>query len=232
VLANYRVPPSLLSLHVPPGSELDTPDGQPDLHLVSLVAFNFSRTHVHGIPLPTAQEFAEVNVRFYVRRGSMRAVVFLREFVPPWLVVVGARLLYHQPYARAAITHRVHREGDQLIARTTLASRAVRGELVVRAHAAPTTPPPDSIEHFLKEHYWGFDRDRRGRSFKYRVDHPVWRIFPVVAATISLTPGRLLGGGWADVDWDSSFHSVVFAEGSPAIVYHPRPLIEAPSISG
>ncbi len=82
VLANYRVPPDLLLPYVPPGSELDTPEDAPDLHLLSLVAFHFEQTRAYRLPLPTAQHFPEVNLRFYVRKSEMRATVFLREYVP------------------------------------------------------------------------------------------------------------------------------------------------------
>jgi hypothetical protein len=114
VLANYRVPPELLLTHVPPGSELDAPDDEPGLPLLSLVAMRFVDTHVYGLPVPTAQSFPEVNLRFYVRRGPMRACVFLREFVPVPLVILGARLLYHQPYSVARLSHDVQVEGESI----------------------------------------------------------------------------------------------------------------------
>lgn len=225
VLVNYRVDPELLRPFLPPGSDLDTPDAEPGVHLVSVVAFTFARTRVFGVPLPTAQRFGEVNVRFYVRRGPMRATVFLREFVPSPLVVVGARWLYRQPYALARIDHLVERSGGEVVVRTRFARGRVGGEITLRAANEPAVPPPDSVEHFLKEHYWGFDRDWRGRSFRYRVDHPVWRTYPVVAADVGLDPGKLLGGVWAAVDWEASRVSVLLAEGSRAVVSTPEPLV-------
>jgi uncharacterized protein YqjF (DUF2071 family) len=228
VLVNYRVPPALLLPHVPPGSELDTPDEDGDLHLVSLVAFRFGRTRVYGVPIPTAENFPEVNLRFYVRRGAMRATVFLREFVPAPLVVVGARLLYQQPYHRAAIVHDVRQtdDGRHIAVHTTFANRAHRGEIRLRARNEPSMPPETSEEHFLKEHYWGFDRTRGGASFRYRVAHPVWRTFPVETAEVTLDPGALLGGAWHEVDWPATCRSVLFAEGSVATVYEAEPLID------
>lgn len=229
VLVNYRVPPALLLPHVPRGSELDTPDGEPDLHIVSLVAFHFGHTRVYGVPVPGAQSFPEVNLRFYVRRGAMRATVFLREFVPVPVIVLGARLLYQQPYERAAIVHEVRRDGpdnDRWRVHTTFASRAHRGDIRVRARNEPTTPPEASEEHFLKEHYWGFDRTRSGASFRYHVAHPVWRTFPVESADVTIDPGVLLGGAWRTVDWPAVRRSVLFAEGSNAIVYEAEPLID------
>jgi uncharacterized protein len=224
VLANYRVPPRLLLPHLPPGSELDTPDDAPDLHLLSLVAFHFAETRVYGVPLPTAQGFPELNLRFYVRKGDQRATVFLREYVPVPLVTLGARLLYHQPYFLATIAHQVRVEPDTISVYTRFKHRQHSGELAVQARNAPYTPAPDSHEHFLKEHYWGFDRTPDGNSFRYRVDHPVWRVFPVESARVTINPGVLLGGEWETLDWQRSLHSVLFAEGSEATIYSAEPL--------
>lgn len=224
VLVNYRVPPELLLPHVPPGSELDTPDDDPSLHLLSLVALEFADMRVRGIPIPTARNFPEINLRFYVRRGPMRAVVFLREFVPTRLVVLGARLLYNQPYYLARITHHTHRDGGRVRVDTTFEHRRHRGIIRIDAQDEPFIPPEDSQEHFLKEHYWGFDRDRAGRSFRYRVTHPVWRIYPIEDAEVTISPGALLGGEWQSVAWEKALHSIVWAEGSEAAVYPAEPL--------
>jgi uncharacterized protein len=225
VLANYRVPAELLLPHVPPGSELDTPDDAPGLHLLSLVALHFTDMRVYRIPIPTARNFPEVNLRFYVRRGDKRATVFLREYVPSPLVVLGARLLYFQPYYLAKIDHQVQTEGESINVHTRFKHRRHSGEIRLRARNIPQIPPHDSQEHFLKEHYWGFDRTWRGKSFRYRVDHPVWRTFPVEQAEITIDPGALLGGPWQHHPWRDSLHSVLLAEGSPATVYEAEPLL-------
>ena len=224
VLANYRVPPELLLPHVPPGSELDAPDDEPGLHLLSLVAMRFADTHVYGLPVPTAQSFPEVNLRFYVRRGPRRACVFLREFVPVPLVVLGARLFYHQPYFLARLSHDVQVEGASISVQTHLQHRGRGGEIRLRARNDPATPPSDSQGHFLKEHYWGFDRSRSGESFRYRVYHPVWRTYPIEHAEVTMNPGALLGGAWDALEWDTRLHSILFAEGSAAAVYEKESL--------
>ncbi|HUZ03116.1 MAG TPA: DUF2071 domain-containing protein [Thermomicrobiaceae bacterium] len=225
VLANYRAPAELLRPHVPPGSELDTPDGTPDLYLVSVVAFRFSALRVLGLPLPTAQDFPEVNLRFYVRRGGRRATVFLDEYVPTRAVVLGARLLYNQPYHLATISHRARVDADAITVETTFRRAAQRGEIRLRAANQPTTPDETSLEHFLKEHYWGFDRGRRGTSFRYRVDHPVWRTYPVEEQYVGIDPATLGDERWQGIDWGDQLHSVLFAEGSAVTVYAAEPLI-------
>lgn len=218
VLVNYRVPPAWLLPHVPPGSELDTPDDDPDLHLLSLVAFHFADTRAYGIPVPTAGWFPELNLRFYVRRGAMRATVFLREYVPNPLIAAGARLLYQQPYFLARIDHRFDAGDAYIEVATDFRYREIEGALRVRARNEPSVPPAGSQAHFLKEHYWGFDRGWFGKSFRYRVEHPVWRTFPVEEATVRFDPGALLGPPWQAHDWNDALHSVLVAEGSAVSV--------------
>jgi uncharacterized protein YqjF (DUF2071 family) len=181
---------------------------------------------VKGVPIPTAGRFAEVNLRFYVRRGARRATVFLREFVPSPPVVLGARLLYHQPYALARISHRVEVEDGRRRVVTSFARGRHQGAIEVEARDEPFLPTLDSEEHFFKEHYWGFDRAPDGRGFRYRVEHPVWRVFPVEHALVTVDPGALLGGIWRTRDWPAVIHSVLYAEGSWARVYGAEPLID------
>src|SRR5262249_58326885 len=80
---------------LPPGLELDRRDGRA---FASLVAFDFLDTRVLGVPWPGYRNFPEVNLRFYVRRGGERGVVFVREFVPARLVAWLARQIYNEPY--------------------------------------------------------------------------------------------------------------------------------------
>src|SRR5436305_1957460 len=74
--ATYEVPASLLEKRLPPGVELER---RGDLSFVSLVAFEFLDTRVFGIGWPGYRNFAELNLRFYVRHGTERGVVFIRE---------------------------------------------------------------------------------------------------------------------------------------------------------
>jgi uncharacterized protein YqjF (DUF2071 family) len=56
VLASFAVPPELLRPRLPAGLELDTRDGSA---FCSLVAFEFLRTRVLGVPWPGFRDFPE-----------------------------------------------------------------------------------------------------------------------------------------------------------------------------
>src|ERR1700759_5170164 len=108
-LITYAVDPARLLPYLPPGLELDTVDGEA---FVSLVAFDFLDTRVLGIPWPGYRNFPEVNLRFYVRRGEERGVVFVRELVPARLIAWLARWLYNEPYAAIPMTSRADETDD------------------------------------------------------------------------------------------------------------------------
>jgi uncharacterized protein len=221
LLVSFRAPAELLQRYLPPALELDTPDAEPGLHLVSVVALRFGELRIHGLPIPTVSTFPEVNLRFYARHGDERGAVFLREYVPHPLVAAGARIVYNEPYRLAGVAHDVERDGAGSISSTTeLRRRGRAGRIEVVAADAPITPAADSVEHWLKEHYWGFGLGRDGRTRRYRVDHPVWPTFPVREARIvDLDPGRIMGGRWAELGWSTQRHSIVLAEGSDAAIY-------------
>src|SRR6478672_11462765 len=104
LMLNYEVDPSLLESLVPAGTVLDVFEGRA---YVSLVGFEFNRTRVLGFAVPFHQNFEEVNLRFYVRRGSKRGVVFIRELVPRYAVAAVARLLFKENYSCVPMSHRV-----------------------------------------------------------------------------------------------------------------------------
>src|SRR5436190_18222558 len=110
-LATYAVPPGLLEKRLPAGLTLDLRDGHA---FVSLVAFEFIDTRVFGIGWPGYRNFGELNLRFYVRHGEERGVVFIREFVPQRLVAWVARWLYNEPYLAAPITAARQESNDSI----------------------------------------------------------------------------------------------------------------------
>ncbi|MBX3404033.1 MAG: DUF2071 domain-containing protein [Phycisphaeraceae bacterium] len=111
-IVTYAVDPARLTPFLPRGKgfTLDTRDDLADRGgprgesaMVSLVAFEFLDTRVFGIRWPTLVNFPEINLRFYVRRGDQRGVMFLREIVPRAAISFVARRFYGEPYVTAPI---------------------------------------------------------------------------------------------------------------------------------
>jgi uncharacterized protein len=216
-LINYAVAPQRLQPHLPPGLTLDTVDGEA---FVSLVAFDFLHTRVLGVPWPGYRNFSEINLRFYVREGERRRVVFIREFVPRRLIAWIARGLYNEPYSYAPMHSSVRQHGTTLEVEHDLVAGGRKQHLIVRARNEPSIPDQDSSAHFFKEHSWGYGRSRRGQLIRYEVRHPVWATYPVERCDLDWDFAAVYGSQWADLA-QMEPRSVVLAHGS-AIRVSPR----------
>jgi uncharacterized protein len=214
-LFTYAVPPALLEPRLPKGLTLDTRDGQA---FVSLVAFNFVDTRVLGIPWPGYRNFPELNLRYYVREGERRGVVFIREFVPQRFTAWLARTIYNEPYLAAPLRHTVCDSGDLVTAETQLDFGGETHSLIMTGRKPILCPTFDCTEHFFKEHHWGFGLDHKGRTIRYEVRHPVWDVYRVESHRVELDWAKVYGSEWG-VLHEQTPHSVVLAVGSEVAVW-------------
>ncbi|MBC7541978.1 MAG: DUF2071 domain-containing protein [Candidatus Sericytochromatia bacterium] len=213
-LLTYAVPPELLQPRLPPGLTLDLRDGQA---FVSLVAFQFADIRVLGLPVPGYRHFPEMNLRFYVRQGTERGVVFIREFVPQRVVAGMARVLYNEPYLATPMRESITGDDQQLTASYGIQLDGRWHTVRVTGQKPTIVPPETSDEHFFKEHRWGFGRDRRGHLVRYGVTHPVWAVHPVSEWHLDFDWQQVYGSQWAFLQAQAPY-SVVLAVGSPITV--------------
>ena len=229
-IVTYAVPPQVLAAHVPAGADIVLDKrhdleqyGAPPGHtaLVSLVAFEFLSTRVMGVRWPMFTNFPEINLRFYVRQAGHRGVMFIREIVPRAVIAAIARRLYNEPYVCAPIETRITQTPSTIEARYTLTWPRVGPQTVrIVADKPSLRPDPSSLDHWIKEHNWGFTAKGPGRAgaWVYEVVHPVWSVYPVVQAEVAFDFGAVYGPDWGWLSWTKPV-SVVLAVGSEVAVY-------------
>src|SRR5437868_15372244 len=107
-MLNYVVDPRLITPLVPAETEIDFENGETFL---TVVGFLFLDTRLLGLPIPLHRDFAEVNLRFYVRRKSAdtwrRGVVFVRELVPRRAIALVAHTFYGENYVVVPMKHQI-----------------------------------------------------------------------------------------------------------------------------
>ncbi len=217
VMANYAVDPSLLEPLVPRGTELESHDGQVYL---SLIGFLFNRSRIYGVPIPLHQSFEEVNLRFYVRRGEKRGVVFIRELVPRYWVAAIARLAYNENYLSVPMSHRIQ---------TALPDGAIEAEYAwdasdhrcsvrVATENESFLPGEGSLSQFITEHYWGYAAQTDGSSKEYEVQHPQWPVRSAREVQVEGESVASIGDAFGEV-LKRPPNSAFLALGSPVRVY-------------
>lgn len=223
-LVTYAVRPERVALHLPDGLVPDTREGHA---FVSLVGLEFRNTRVCGVGWPGLRRFPELNLRLYARHpaSGTRGVVFVREIVPKRVVAWAARTLYGEPYVAAPMQARRQRSDDAFTVTYRVDWQGREQRLRISGMNAPTTPPDDSLDHFLKEHTWGFGTDGAGRLQRYRVEHPTWTVHPVDAWHLTLDWQHVYGDDWAFLQHQEPA-SVLLATGSPVEVFWRQPLDE------
>jgi uncharacterized protein YqjF (DUF2071 family) len=211
VMLNYEVERSLLADYIPRGVELDFWQGRT---YVSLVGFLFLNTRVRDFFIPFHRNFEEVNLRFYVRRGDHRGVVFIREIVPRRAVAWVANIVYGENYVCLPMRHRGDANGYEYAWR-----HLGRWNRMVAAQLSPPRALlPGSHEEFIAEHYWGYARRSAEATYEYRVEHSPWSVQSSAAARFEGSVAGLYPRDFAFIDAlapDSAF----VADGSPVAVF-------------
>jgi len=198
LMLNYAVDPALLQQFVPAGTELDSYDGKTWL---SLIGFQFNRTRVLGFAIPFHQNFEEVNVRFYVRRGEKKGVVFIRELVPKRAIAYVARFAFNENYSRVPMSHHIETRanGDVASAEYAWRSGPEKCAMQIETEGPSFLPAEGSESQFITEHYWGYAAQKDGGCLEYEVQHPRWRVWNAKQAGYSGSASRLYGAEIANI---------------------------------
>lgn len=164
---HYEVDAGLLAKLLPAGIELDLFAGKA---WIGIVPFRMAGVSKRGWPAPAwLCDFAEINVRTYVRHRAKSGVWFLSLDVMNPLVAGFARTFFHLPYFSARMAVRKQGEAWHYSVR--------RGERRFDAHFSGGTPAPSapgSFAQWATERYCLYSANRAGRLFCGEVQHPKW----------------------------------------------------------
>jgi uncharacterized protein YqjF (DUF2071 family) len=179
LFAHWRVEVSELRRVVPPAFQLDLFRGEA---WVGVVPFYMTNVGLRATPvLPWVSQFAELNVRTYVRVADRPGVYFFSLDAAHWIPVAAARAMVNLPYHVADMTVRRGRHGVQYESSRRHGRPAqfkATYEPVAESHVASE----GSIEHFLTERYCLFNQNRRGQSYRLDIHHPPWSLHLARAA--------------------------------------------------
>jgi len=216
-MANYKVDFKLLQPYVPRNTEIDL--WQNECYL-SLVGFMFQNTRLKGFSIPFHSNFEEVNLRFYVRYQDglewKRGVVFLREIVPRYGLALTARVFYREPYVTMPMDHQWRVTPERMTVRYRWKKKRWNS-FEVEAQSLAREIKDGSDEAFITEHYWGYTRISETRVAEYGVEHPRWKVYPILKYAIDVDFRDVYGEPFSFLA-NCKPDSVFLAEGSEIVV--------------
>jgi uncharacterized protein len=179
LFAHWTTDAALIRSHIPSDFTLDLFDGRAWL---GVVPFYMTNVSPRGMPsLPWISEFAELNVRTYVRVGDRPGIYFFSLDAGSTLAVHAARALLNLPYYSAAM--RVIEHGDVVEYESSRDGLRLADDF--EATYEPDGPEfaarPGSIEYFLTERYCLYHHERDGEPYRLDIHHPPWRLQPARA---------------------------------------------------
>jgi uncharacterized protein len=178
LFAHWPVDAVTLREKIPNGLELDEFEGQAWL---GVVPFYMTNVSPRGVPnLPWMSEFAELNVRTYVRVGGDPGVYFFSLDAENAVAVGVARTMFHLPYFAADMKVE---ERDGWIDYESRRSSGARAEFVGRYRPTDDAKAPaaGTLEYFLTERYCLFNVDRSFHACRVDIHHPPWPLQPAEA---------------------------------------------------
>jgi len=179
LFAHWPMDPADLREKIPAAFELDLFGRDA---WIGIVPFRMTNVAPRGVPsMPWVSEFAELNVRTYVRVGDRPGVYFFSLDAGSSVAVHAARTFLTLPYFSASIDVR---SADGTIA---YESRRVGSEQPADflADYRPSGPILEagagSLEYFLTERNCLYNVDRGGAPYRLQIHHPPWPLQPAAA---------------------------------------------------
>lgn len=212
-MANYAVDKEILNKYLPAKTEIDLWN---DTCYLSLVGFMFLNTAIKGIKIPFHINFAEVNLRFYVRyndHGSWkRGVVFIKEIVSKPALTLVANTVYQEKYETMPMKHSWATFPDSLAVEYQW-KKGQWNRFKVIADRELKLITVGSEEEFITEHYWGYTKLTDTLTSEYEVVHPRWEVYPTTDYSIDVDFGHVYGSEFSFLN-KATPTSVFLAEGS------------------
>lgn len=220
VFVNYQVNQEVLEPLVPEGTKIDLFQNRA---YVSLVAFEFNRTRVCGIPFPFHTSFCEVNLRFYVvpkNDQEKRSVTFIKEIVPRKLIVSVANGLFKENYGYMPVQSDHSSAGVEKREYSYCWGQGINNQLRINAEGELLIPSENSLQCFITEHYFGYAQGKN-RTIEYEVEHPQWPCLKISDYNLNVDFEECYGEEFRFLNYEKPV-SVLYAKGSEISVSWPR----------
>jgi uncharacterized protein len=188
---HWRVDAERLRPLIPAPFVLDLFEGQA---WVAVVPFFMTNVAPRGVPaMPWFSEFAELNVRTYVRVGDRPGVFFFSLDAASAMAVRTARSMLNLPYYSATMQVTARATAIDYESRRTGSDPAAEFVATYEPTGPADTAAPGSLDYFLTERYCLYHHDHGGSPYRLEIHHGPWALQPARATVTRNTMAAASG---------------------------------------
>ena len=193
-VATFETDKKILEKYLPNNTEVNDCNGK---YFMSLVGFMFSNPAFFGIKVPYLKGFEEMNLRFYVKHkiknGWRNGVVFIKEIAPSIIIGQIAKLLYHENFIALPMKHSFTITAEEQSTEYQWKINKKWNFFKLKTSISPLYTELNSIEAFIKNHYWGYTKVNSEETLEFEIKHISWNIFPSTSFELEIDAEMLYG---------------------------------------
>jgi len=198
VMVNYEVNREWVQQFVPKGCELELFKGRA---IVTVVAFKFRKTRIMRVKVPFYNDFAEINLRIYVRRKDgvgqgERGVVFIKELIEHKLPAIVANVVFKENFEVMPVMGGVQGQRVEYLWGNVGDGQQNRVEGEFDGELKNWRAGGE--EEFVGENYFAYKDMGRGKTLQFEVRHEPWRMRKLKEVKVEIDIAALYGEEWAE----------------------------------
>jgi len=176
VFLHWKVDQEQLRKHIPEEIEIDLYNGEA---WISLVAFTMERIKPRNlIAVQFISNFEELNIRTYVRKGSISGVYFLSIEAEKWLSSFLARKISTLPYRKSNM--------ERKDCTFKSSNKEYQDEFLIEYEIGDPLGDKSDLDLWLTERY-AVIQDSNDRIVEFHVHHPEWPIHEIGISKLHLS---------------------------------------------
>jgi len=149
----------------------------------------------------------------------LRRWIFTKEIVPKSIIAWIANTLYKEHYISCKMSHEWEKKDDSLNVKYSWKNKNSENIISVKAENKKVEIPVASGEEFITEHYYGYSKMDEKITGEYKVEHPRWKVYPVLEYKIECDFEKNYGSDFKSLTGKKP-NSVYLAEGSEIKVHN------------
>lgn len=212
VLLSFITPAEVLQKHLPPHTKLDLYNGH---CLISLAGYQLNNVKIEGLKAPLKANFDQIALQFYVKHFDgakwKKGIVYLKQITDNALSNTLSNIFAHTKFTTKPTATEFKQENNEIQIKYAWKEADDWDFFGVTAENFATLTEQHSLEEFVLERPFVYQKFREDQTDEYELSHQRWRSFSCKNHEMEVDFTLRFGAEFSHL---KKVHSAILAEGS------------------